>query len=107
MDLRKRFGKRIKELRTQAGLKQSELAEMVGIATKTQSCIECGINFPKVQQIEAYAKALNLDISEILYLSETPRVEKDYNEALKNLINQADKKQIELIYRIAVSIMQS
>ena len=39
MKLKKLLGKRIQELRTKNGLKQSELAEKVGIATKHQSCI--------------------------------------------------------------------
>ena len=36
MKLKKLLGKRIQELRTKNGLKQSELAEKVGIATKHQ-----------------------------------------------------------------------
>lgn len=42
MELKKKLGKRIQELRIRKGLKQSELAEKVGIATKHQSCIETG-----------------------------------------------------------------
>ena len=45
MKLKKLLGKRIQELRIKNGLKQSELAEKVGIATKHQSCIETGKNY--------------------------------------------------------------
>ena len=100
MDLRKRFGKRIKELRKMAGYKQSELAELVGIATKTQSSIECGINFPKVQLIEKYAKVLKVDVPEILYLCDTPTPKDDYTEALYKLVKLVGNLHIENPKRI-------
>ena len=52
MELKKKFGKRIQELRLKNNWKQSELAEKVGIASKTQSCIETGKNFPSAELIE-------------------------------------------------------
>lgn len=39
MELKKKLGKRIQELRIKNNLKQYELAEKVGISTKHQSCI--------------------------------------------------------------------
>ncbi len=57
MELKKKLGKRIKELRALNNLKQAQLAEMVGIATKSQSCIETGKNFPSADLIEKYARA--------------------------------------------------
>ena len=106
MELRKRFGKRIRELRRKAGLTQAEFAERVGIATKTQSSIECGINFPKVQQIESYARVLNLDVADILDLSDTPKVEENYLVSLNDLISKANDKQVERIYRLAKLVME-
>lgn len=106
MELRKRVGKRIRELRINAGLKQAELAEIVGIATKTQSSIECGINFPKPRLIENYAKAFNLDVADIFYLYDTPAPKDDYKEALCELLNKANNKQIELIYKHAKLVME-
>ncbi len=106
MELRKRFGKRIRELRRKAGFTQAEFAEHVGIATKTQSSIECGINFPKVQQIESYARVLNLDVADILDLSDTPKVEENYLVSLNDLISKANDKQVERIYRLAKLVME-
>ena len=59
MNLKSKLGKRIQELRLLNNLKQSELAELVSIATKTQSCIETGKNYPSSELIERYAKAAN------------------------------------------------
>lgn len=99
MELRERIGKRIKELRVQANLKQHELAEMINISPKTQSCIETGKNFPKVEQLEGYAKAFNIDVAEILDIREITMSEDDYLYELNKLINKANAKQIELIYK--------
>ena len=66
MEVKKRLGKRIKQLRLKNNLKQSELAEMIDIATKSQSCIETGKNYPTAENIEKYAKVFNVDVSEIL-----------------------------------------
>lgn len=65
MNLKSRLGQRIQELRLKNNLKQSELAERVNIATKHQSCIETGKNYPSAELIERYAQALNIDVAEI------------------------------------------
>ena len=51
MNIKEQLGLRIKELRLKNGLKQSELAEKVNIATKHQSCIETGRNYPSADVI--------------------------------------------------------
>ena len=66
MELKKRLGKRIQELRLKNNLKQSELAEKVGIATKHQSCIETGKNYPSAELVENYARVFNIDVAEVL-----------------------------------------
>ncbi len=99
MELKKRLGKRIQELRIKNGLKQSELAEKVGIATKHQSCIETGKNYPSAELIENYAKAFDVDISEVLKLNHTKSESELLNE-IYQLIKQADKTQIIIIYKI-------
>lgn len=65
-NLKKRLGKRIQELRLKNGLKQATLAEKVNLAHKSQSCIETGKNYPSAEVVEKYAKALNVDVAEIL-----------------------------------------
>lgn len=68
MNLKLQVGRRIKELRQKRNLKQSELAEIVGVATKHQSCIETGRNFPSAELFEKYAVAFGMDVSEVLSL---------------------------------------
>ena len=103
MELKKRVGKRIQELRLLHNLKQSELAEMVGIAVKTQSCIETGRNYPSAELVERYAKALNTDISEILKIDhqkDTKTLAKELSDIIKN----ASPEQITTIYKIVKGV---
>ena len=106
MELRKRVGKRVQQLRGERNLKQSELAEIVGIQAKTQSCIETGRNFPKADLLEKYAKAFNIDVAEVLNIRNTDAPKDDYLQALHELIQKASKKQIEQIYRHAKLIIE-
>ena len=44
-DIKKLFGRRIKELRQRKGLTQEQLAYMVDVGERNLSKIECGNNF--------------------------------------------------------------
>lgn len=104
MELKKKLGKRIQELRLKNNWKQSELAEKVGIANKTQSCIETGKNFPSAELIERYAKAFNIKLSDLLniaHIEETSVLLKEIQEILSN----AQDEEIKLIYKIIKGIV--
>lgn len=104
MNLKKRFGKRIQELRLRNNLKQIELAEKVGIATKHQSCIETGKNYPSAELVENYAKVFNVDVSEILsikHINDRKLLVDDINA----LIERADDSQIITIHKILNGIL--
>ena len=104
MELKKRLGKRIQDLRKRNNLKQSELAEKIGIATKSQSYIETGKNYPTAENLEKYAKVFNVDVSEILNIGYI----KPTNELLENMINmlkQANENEIKLFYKILTNII--
>lgn len=104
MELKKKLGKRIKELRTLQNLKQAQLAEIVGIATKSQSCIETGKNYPSADLIEKYAKAFKIDVSEILNISHEKEMDILQKE-IQSMIKLANNEQIILIYKIIKSIL--
>ena len=95
---------RLKELRNKKNLKQSELAELVGIATKTQSCIETGRNFPSSDLIEKYAKAFNLDIADILTINHI-NSEQDLYKDINTLISKANEKEIVIIHKFLKSLL--
>lgn len=104
MILKIKLGKRIQELRLKNKYKQSELAELVGIATKTQSCIETGKNYPSAELIEKYAKAFNIELAEVINISHI-KTDDEILENIQNLISKADKEQLTLIYKIIKGII--
>ena len=104
MELKKLLGKRIQELRHKNNMKQSELAEAVGIATKSQSCIETGKNYPSSELVERYAKVFNVDISEMLELSHI-KTTKELRQDITTMIKQASDDEITIIHKIVKGIL--
>ena len=104
-NLKKRLGKRIQELRLKRGLKQCTLAEKVNLAHKSQSCIETGKNYPSAEVMERYAKALNIDVSEILNIEHLKPL-KELIEEINTLLNNADEKEVITAYRIIKSFFR-
>lgn len=104
MELKKRLGKRIQELRLKNNLKQSELAEKVGIATKHQSCIETGKNYPSAELVENYARVFNIDVAEVLAI-EHIKSRKELAYEINKLIKNANDNEMITIYRVLNGIV--
>jgi transcriptional regulator with XRE-family HTH domain len=105
MTLKTLLGKRIKDLRCKAGKTQAQIAELVGIDPKHQSCIENGRNFPSADLLEAYASAFDIDVCDIFKL----RQNKDRNSLeheIINLIKTAKDDDLKLIHTIVFSIIK-
>ena len=66
MDIKKLIGARIKELRTEKGLTQETLAEMMGINPKYMSGIERGNENPTLNMFIKLSDALEIEIGDIL-----------------------------------------
>lgn len=60
MDIKKLFGKKVKEKRTNLRLTQEQLAEKAGISPKSLSQIELGNNFISAENLDALCKALQV-----------------------------------------------
>ena len=75
MDIRKRFGKKIKELRQARGLSQKELADLVEQDISYISGIEKGESDISIEMIQKFSIAFKINISDIfegLELFEVP-----------------------------------
>ena len=105
MNIKQKLGKRIQELRHKQNLKQSELAELVGIATKTQSCIETGKNYPSAELMERYAQAFKLDISEVFELGHV-KTTQDLLDEVYQMIEKATPSEVTLVHKILKSILR-
>lgn len=105
MELKKAVGKRIKELRIKTKYTQAELAERVGIASKHQSCIETGKNFPSAELLEKYANAFNINILDLLYIQQTKSITKMKNE-IKSIIDNVSEKDIVIIHKFCLCLFR-
>ena len=85
-DFYKQFGKRLKELRLQANLSQEELAERVGVATKTVSYWENAHNPVSLGKIPVIASALNVPIYKLFVFLDVEEklADKDYITLLQS-----------------------
>lgn len=67
------IGKNIKKLRTAAGLTQEQLAERLFVTRQTVSNWERGTSWPDLDQLEAVAGALGVEMTVLLYGEKPPR----------------------------------
>ncbi len=91
------FGKRLREIRTQKGLTQEKVAELVGIQPENYSRIENGLSFPKPENIVKISNVLNVEIAELFQFSQLS----DYNHILEQIIKklQNDTDATMLVYK--------
>ena len=66
-DVRTRFGKKIRQLRTQRGLSQMQLAERVGMAAAFLSRVEAGEKEPCLGTIQALSEGLKVPLRRIFW----------------------------------------
>ena len=71
-DIKKLFGRRLKQLRKGLGVTQPELAEKVGIKRYVISKSEMGENFPSVDNLERIMRVLNISLNQLLDPSYEP-----------------------------------
>ena len=74
MNIAKRFGKNLKNIREKREFTQEQLAELVEISPSSLSRIERGLSYPKPLTLERIANALNIK-PHLLYLNS----ERDFN----------------------------
>ena len=98
-DTKKYLGARIQEIRKQQGLKQSELAELVGIDSKHMSKIECGRCFPSFELLDKIALKLNKPVAEFLETEHLHNREELTTELI-NKLRTLSNEEFRTVYRI-------
>lgn len=86
-DVKKKIGHNLRRLRKAKGLKQSELAELVGVEDKTVSRIEVGGNYPSMDLLVRMSSVLDCQLTDFVnFTDSTFRVFEDLTgEELKVL----------------------
>ncbi len=95
---KKLLGKRIKQIRKNAGYTQEKLSELIGIETGSLSGIESGRSFPSLVTLEKIAKVLNVKLK-TFFEFETNVTIKEMKEIIKNNLNKVQDSQIPYIYK--------
>ena len=65
-----RLASRLKEVRTEAGLTQAELAERVGVSRKTVNTVENGVFIPSTLLALGLARALGAKVEDLFWLED-------------------------------------
>ena len=106
MDLPKRLGNRIRELRNRAGITQSQLAERVDISPEFMSRLERGLKAPSLDTAEKIATALGISLSELFDFGEVQVGEKEeLLKGLRSLLGDADLETVTLVVRVGRTIL--
>lgn len=100
MGLKKQLGNKIKRLRQKRGFTQEQLAEKIGIATRTLCGIETGENFVTAETLERIFDALQVSSSELFAFDHIKPQEDLINEIISDIQNLKDRQKIETIYKI-------
>jgi transcriptional regulator with XRE-family HTH domain len=66
MDIRKKFGKRLRALREDRGWSQEEFADRAGLHRTYVSAVERGVRNPTLSVLERLAKALGVSMAELV-----------------------------------------
>lgn len=87
-------GKVIQQKRKDLGLKQSELAEMVGISEKHLSKIETGKNYPALDNFFKIAEILKLSLKDFVSEGIDAADVSSNKNKLKMIVNIATEQQV-------------
>lgn len=71
------FQERLKQIRKDRGLKQSELAEQIGVSMFTVSVWERGVQMPEYSNLDALCVALNVNLGYLMGTSDDPTPPRD------------------------------
>ena len=92
-ELRKKVGKRIKEIRESLNIKQFELADMLDMEPSNLTRIESGYQFPKEENISKIASKLGVeekDLFELVRLAEIDAINANFSNIKRVKIVAAD-----------------
>lgn len=103
LDIKKQIGARIKKLRQDKGYSQEQLAEKLGIATRTLCGIEIGKNFFTSDTLEKILTTLDITPQDLFMVNYLQPKEVLVDEIIETIHSIKDREKIEIIYKIIMS----
>jgi len=101
-DIKKLFGKKIKEIRQKKGFTQEQLAELIGVGERNLSKIECGNNFVTSETLANLVNTLEVDADELFNFKHLKEKEELKKELIKAIMDE--KVDIKLMYQFYETI---
>lgn len=101
--LSERLGKRIKELRVSKGIKQCELADLLGMERSNLTRIESGKQRPSDEYLEKIAKILNVEIPEIFNTKHLESKEELITQ-IQNILPTLSENEIRFCYKTITNL---
>lgn len=95
---KKLLGKRIKQIRKNAGLTQEKLSELIGIETGSLSGIESGRSFPSLVTLEKISKILDVELKAFFDFDNSISIKEMKKVIIENL-DKVQDSQIPYIYK--------
>ena len=99
VDIKKQFGAKIKRLRAKHKLTQDQLAEKMGIATRTLCGIENGENFVKAETVEKVCEVFGITAFELFAFDHIKPQEDLVNEIIEDVKSLTSREKIETVYK--------
>ncbi len=104
-ELRKKVGKRIKEIRESLNIKQFELADMLDMEPSNLTRIESGYQFPKEENISKIASKLGVEEKDLFDFAHI-KTKQELIELINILLNDLNEKEMEYFYKSLVNLRQ-
>ncbi len=99
MNIKKQLGAKIKRLRAKNKLTQDQLAEKMGIATRTLCGIENGENFVKAETVEKLCEVFNITSFELFAFDHIKPQEELIKESYQDITSLNSREKIETVYK--------
>ena len=102
-EIKKVFGKKIKEYREKLQLSQEELSEKLEITQRQVSMIERGLSFPKLSTLNKLSQIFNCNIQD-LFDNDYLQSETLLKKKKKNIIETSSYDKIKTLYLVAKNL---
>ena len=108
VDLQKRLGSRIRQIRSRAGITQAQLAERVDISPEFMSRLERGQKAPRLNTAGKIADALGITMVELFEFDQVDNGEKDdLLSAIQSLLATAEPDTLRLVLEVNRTIINN
>jgi len=106
MEIKELIGRRIRELRKARGLTIERLAELAHIGEKYLGDIERGKENPTVATIEKLARALEVQMHQILHYEHVLAGEKNLRRRIIQILDTCNEGELQLFLKFVIAVKE-